>query len=884
MILHTSGSTGIPKPVVVNHGTLSAVDAYQIIPSLGGEATIGPSLRGKRILLGFPLFHAAGVQFTFGYGVYYGAIIAYPPTHGPLTAETVDRSLSLSYPHVAALPPSLVVDLFNNADCHDRIRSLDSLIYAGGPLPEAIGNQISQLTRLTMLVGATEYPLAPLEPVQAKDWQYVKFSRYAGIHIRPQDALDVFEQVFVKYDGLDLFQGIFATFPDLDEYSMGDLYQLHPTEPGLCRFYGRKDDLIIFTTAEKLNPIDMESVICSHPAISAALVGGHGRSQCFLLIEPEKVLRSSEEEVAFVDDIWATVDRANDLAPSYGRVMKDFILLTSEAKPPIRAGKGTVQRKPTMQLYEQEIDDLYQAPELPRSKYLVEHEPVNEESLTDALVRLVKTGARLSIKPLPAANLLDLGLDSWKVVAICKYINAYLLHSRPDLHILALHTVYEHPSIEGIEMALNREPCESGNSQRFQQMQTIFDECALILPHTRKESQSYKSQSTAVLMTGSSGSLGSYVLKEMILRHPTATIYCLNRTHDAVEHHINSYMDKGIAPDFPGVTFLVGDANAPLLGLTAPMFETLTREVNSIIHIAWKIDFNQSLDQYARTDLRGMCNLLDLATKCDYHVQFNFVSSTSAVIRSPTGLAPEQVNYDWNAADSMGYAESNLIAERLVAMSAERKLIRANIARVGQVAGPTTEKGVWSKHEWFPTLVACSSLLGKLPDTLGTYSAVDWIPVDIVARVILEILAPKLDDHLPVLGTHSESTNGSSPPADPSSTRVFNVVNPSKTSWTNLAPTILETIASIDVMLPYADWLRLLRRAASQTENSKGTPLGRAVTLLPFFEKLGRDQPSTATTAIDTTVARETSPTLGALQAVSGDWLRVWIEQWGLSG
>ncbi|KAL8679988.1 MAG: hypothetical protein Q9224_006986, partial [Gallowayella concinna] len=414
VILHTSGSTGIPKPVVLNHGTLSAVDAYQIIPSLGGEATMGPSLRGKRLLLGFPLFHAAGVQYTFGYGVYYGVIIAFPQTQGPLTAESVDRCLSLSYAHATALPPSLVVDLSNNADRHDRIRSLDCLIYAGGPLPKDVGNQVSQLTRLTMHVGATEYPLAPLEPVQARDWQYVKFSPYAGVSFRPQDSLDVFEQVFVRYDGLNLFQGIFATFPNLYEYSMGDLYQLHPTEPGLWRLHGRTDDLIIFTTAEKLNPTDMESIISSHPGISAALVGGHGRTQCFLLIEPEKVLRSSEEETTFVNDIWATVERANDIAPSYGKVMKDFILLTHEAKPPVRAGKGTVRRKPTMQLYEPEIDVLYQAPELPRSKHLLDQEFVSEENLTDALVRLVKLGARLSVEPLPNANLLDLGLDSWK--------------------------------------------------------------------------------------------------------------------------------------------------------------------------------------------------------------------------------------------------------------------------------------------------------------------------------------------------------------------------------------------------------------------------------------------------------------------------------------
>lgn len=36
MVLHTSGSTGIPKPVVVKQGTLGVVDALRDMPELHG--------------------------------------------------------------------------------------------------------------------------------------------------------------------------------------------------------------------------------------------------------------------------------------------------------------------------------------------------------------------------------------------------------------------------------------------------------------------------------------------------------------------------------------------------------------------------------------------------------------------------------------------------------------------------------------------------------------------------------------------------------------------------------------------------------------------------------------------------------------------------------
>ena len=40
VILHTSGTTGLPKPIVITHGTFSTADAQQQIPSLNGHDTV----------------------------------------------------------------------------------------------------------------------------------------------------------------------------------------------------------------------------------------------------------------------------------------------------------------------------------------------------------------------------------------------------------------------------------------------------------------------------------------------------------------------------------------------------------------------------------------------------------------------------------------------------------------------------------------------------------------------------------------------------------------------------------------------------------------------------------------------------------------------------
>jgi thioester reductase-like protein len=101
---------------------------------------------------------------------------------------------------------------------------------------------------------------------------------------------------------------------------------------------------------------------------------------------------------------------------------------------------------------------------------------------------------------------------------------------------------------------------------------------------------------------------------------------------------------------------------------------------------------------------------------------------------------PEAPLEDWRLA-KMGYEHSKLVAERLLSKQPGLR-DELHVLRVGQVAGPVGkgEMESWNQWEWLPSLVRSSLFLGKMPRTLGPMNGIDWVSVDLVERVIGELV------------------------------------------------------------------------------------------------------------------------------------------------
>lgn len=818
----------------------------------------------------------------------------FPPAGVIPSAQVLADALKYTTATCAAIIPLVADELSQKPELLDFVSAhLNSMFYSGGNLGQAVGDKISEKTKLFSIMGTTETGLFPaLYPssMWPKDnWNYLHFNPLSKIELR-RVSEEEFEAVIVRNSDPEAEQCVFKVFPNISEYHTSDLYVPHPTTPGLWLYRGRSDDIIVFLTGEKTNPISMEASIAEHPEVLSVLVIGTLRFQAALLVElltTEE--RSPSQRAEILERLWPIIQRANQDCPRHAQIKKSHVMFTTPDKPLQRSGKGTVQRKPTLELYTKEIDSLY-----------ADAETISDFSTGNEEVTLVDVHDPNSVSDLIAeavAHILDTkefdteanfflsGMDSLQAVQLTRTLKAAL-----NLLDLEISTVYANPSISALTVIIlklsghHKELTESNLASRSQNIDEMLEKYKFLLDdvvRTQKTKvleteRTHKSDRHGrfVLLTGSTGAIGSYVLQVLLDSPDVSHIYCLNRAADSRSLQLERNKSRNIPSNFPTsrVTFLSTDLSKENLGLESADYDKLQSSVTDIIHNAWPVNFNLSLETFA-PHLAGTINLLKLGASATNAFTFLFVSSVSSVLAYSTQPVPEEIITDSKAPLPMGYGESKHISERLLHY-ASTVLSNANfiVVRVGQVTGPAHAPGHWNRREWFPSLVASSLHLGILPDSLGNGpDAIDWVPIDFLANTLVEY----------VLGSCAENE---------SSINVFHPVNPHPTSWSALRPVVIGALDKISKVrspatkieeVPLSMWVSKLRREARMIDGTSQLEVmlqvNPAVKLIDFYEGLMAGE---GLSNVDGKNAAEASASLRDLHGLSPQWLERWIEDW----
>ncbi|KAL8783658.1 MAG: hypothetical protein Q9195_009318 [Heterodermia aff. obscurata] len=904
VVVHTSGSTGLPKVVVVNHGTMAANDAFNEESTDETEDRLTLDVvRDKICYISLPCFHIAGIDFMLSKALFNGIIPVLGPS-GPLTAEVADAMHQVKMIEISVLVPSIIQDLASSQSWLDNLCQMKAIIYGGGPLGSQTGNAIAARTRLYNSMGSSEMNYLPTEIVDREDWEYLKFSPKLGYQMQHHSG-DLFELVLIRKPHLDRFQAVFSTFPSHKEYFTSDLYIKHPTKLSLWKYSGRADDVMALTTGEKINPINMEALIGAHPEVQSVVVVGQARFQTALLVEPREPSSCRESEKKFIHDLWPVVQKANAQTDAHARISRDLILLTTPEKPFLRAGKGTVQRRLTVDSYEDEINELYRNFENviglhSSGKAVASSRQHCGESLDKALPAMGSlqnwlwslicnmTGwTHLNID----TDFFTLGMDSLQVLNIVRAMNIELHAAGSPQTRFTAKTIYKNPTVRMlVKVCPTTQRIQSSKSQDYEangkidafELEKLISTYSWNMPVTCRPPIPNSSESIHVLLTGSTGFLGSYLLDSLLRCSRVAHIYCLNRSQDNEKRQWEPNEIRGLKHSWSidRVTFFQSDLSQEYLGLQLKEYRFLLGKVTHILHNAWEVNFNLPLTSFETPHVVSIRQYIDFSVRSVRGASIFFVSSISSCMNwslKHQRQVPESIIDDPSMPLPIGYAQSKYVAEQILGRAAEIAGIPVKICRVGQAAGPVETKGqgaCWNKKEWLPSLIASSKHIGKIPRSLGPSESIDWIPVDILSRVLVELMEAS--------NTSSNSDYGNdgnqyyTPTTQGNAARVHHAVNPHRTTWSSLLPVIQEHFGHTLQAVSLQEWLATLEKSATNTKDVTTIP---AIKLLDFFQGLLRETQDSHS-SFETVETESKSRELAALEAVKPEWMKLWLEQW----
>jgi thioester reductase-like protein len=159
------------------------------------------------------------------------------------------------------------------------------------------------------------------------------------------------------------------------------------------------------------------------------------------------------------------------------------------------------------------------------------------------------------------------------------------------------------------------------------------------------------------------------------------------------------------------------DLSRPDLGLSESRIEELMTKLTTIIHSAWAVNFNISVQSFEDQHIKAVHNLiqLSLSVQTPKPARFFFCSSVSSAAGTPRpGQVLETLVASPAHAQHTGYARSKYVAEHITGNARKNAGAPARVLRLGQLVGDT-KVGEWNTTEGVPLMIQTAVTIGALP-------------------------------------------------------------------------------------------------------------------------------------------------------------------------
>ncbi|KAG2233404.1 hypothetical protein INT48_007434 [Thamnidium elegans] len=807
LIFHTSGSVSLPKP-----NFLSNMYLFNMMSPFHRLITAEKGLRdldeNDTFLACTPLYHIFGFFPIFGASFVGGKAVFMEKLQS--SQEEIHFALESNKCTIMSAPPIIyeqMIDHLKKIKDFSTVNRLLVAAFGGAPLKYESGEWLQRHgVNVRDMYGTTESGgsmSSNLDP-SCKNWgsvaPFLKDGDGKYYHVfETEDELEPdIKHLYIRGDSPNLATGI-ANRAD-GGYDTNDLFRENTKFPGYYNYVGRRDDMLIMENGEKTDPVPMEATIRQDPIIKQVAVIGHGRQCTAALIEIDMdyAKRVSPEEIIMT--VHLAIKRANEECfNKHSVILPQMVKILPFEKTLPFTDKGTVIRKKAELEYIDIVEKLYkdflQGPsrDFDKSKETVNWTSDQVESfIISCAVKVLDVDSSTFLDR--SQSFFYYGLDSLTCIQFRNLIAEYFDN-------VPLNFLYQYTSVESVCKALTNKTEEHSELvergyQQTQQLAIDYIERSKRDFYVASNTYSDK-QDKVIMLTGATGSLGSFILRDLLLDRSVKKVYVMIRDKPGqlmmtrlIQAFESRFLDTSLLKN-ERVKVLRMQLNEPFLGFSDEKYFELKNEVTIIQHCGWLLDFNMTIDYYDKECIAPFYNLIRFAYRQVNPMHVHFISSVSASAGYGNDTVPEEpLRLDSHVAMPLGYAQSKFVIETLFNYLMTEKKFPCYVERVGQVCGDS-ENGVWNTSEQYPLmLVGGGSRMRKMPDL---DIMVDWIPVDYAAASITDIM----------LKTAYFSAN-----KDQS---VYHIVNPGLVKWRDVLESIKKTGMRFEIVSPL-EWLDALAK------------------------------------------------------------------------
>ncbi|KAI5302744.1 putative NRPS-like protein biosynthetic cluster [Ascosphaera pollenicola] len=853
VIIHSSGSTGLPKSIPLSHRALLQHPIF------------GPGLHNFNAL---PWYHVHGIGSALQ-AMYFGKTAHMWNAALPMTAENVVTILQVARPGALHTVPYVLGLMAESDKGIELLRECKIVTAAGARTPDELGDKLVKAgVKFGTLFGMTEAGLlgdSVSRPDGDDAWDYIRIAQSIRKYVYfncIDEKKQQYEAIYLK--GHPALCAENTDFPVPGSWSSKDIFTPHPTIKDAWKYLSRIDDRVTLVNGEKVLPLPIEGRIRTEPLVrDCAVVGVDKPVPGLLAFRAKEYDHLSDAE--FLDALWPAIADANSRAEAFSQISRDMVYLVPSNVDYPHTDKDSIIRKQVYSKFEDEIESLYKhhaSENDSECKGKLEFDVPGFESF---LLTAIK--AQLGLDIAPDSDFFAAGVDSLKAIQLRRLIQENIaLHG----HDLPQNVAYNCGNVHKLSEYLH-------SIQQGVQVQRSPEEDILALrqmiekykirTETRTVTNSRTDDKFSVILTGATGSIGAHLLSQLVALENVEKVYCFCRGKNASQRIRDSLSIRKIAPSehfseayWSKIVGLETNTAKEDFGLSAETITTLKQDVGLIIHGAWPVNFSIGLGTFEE-HIKGLHNLLQFSMDVNrpQPAQIIFCSSISTALAAPPGtVIPDAPIKDISYATATGYSQSKYVGEEII-LDAARKGANAFNVRIGQIVGDTRE-GVWNDTDSYPLIIRAATVMKVIPDIKETC---EWLPVDTLAKAIVEI---------------SQNVRGKQDVP-----RVFNFINPNRFEWPDL---VRELQKSMDfTIVPLQEWLDMLNEQAQ----GPWVKINPATKLADYFAELyGGESAGVGGVTFEVKAAKEFSSAMktppdvlkeGLVQKFLNNWVPKWNEE-----